>query len=93
MMESGVHALGCTVFLAGTGQTEQQVQAMAELQWAGYIATPSFFRIIVKKVLALGVALPSVAKALVSGEAFAPSLQHWLGGRARRGGLPMLCVR
>ena len=31
MMESGVHALGCTVFLAGTGQTEQQVQAMAEL--------------------------------------------------------------
>ena len=29
MMESGAHALGCTVFPAGTGQTEQQVQAMA----------------------------------------------------------------
>ena len=32
MMESGAHALGCTVFPGGTGQTEQQVQAMAELQ-------------------------------------------------------------
>ncbi|PIY29899.1 MAG: AMP-dependent synthetase, partial [Comamonadaceae bacterium CG_4_10_14_3_um_filter_60_42] len=29
MMETGAHALGCTVFPGGTGQTEQQVQAMA----------------------------------------------------------------
>ena len=28
MMETGAHALGCTVFPGGTGQTEQQVQAM-----------------------------------------------------------------
>ena len=32
MMESGAFALGCTVFPAGTGQTEQQVQAMADLE-------------------------------------------------------------
>ena len=32
IMESGAHALGCTVFPAGTGQTEQQLQAIAELQ-------------------------------------------------------------
>ena len=85
MMESGAHALGCTVFPAGTGQTEQQVQAMAELQPAGYIGTPSFLKIIVEKALALGVALPSVTKALVSGEAFAPSLQHWLAERGVTG--------
>jgi phenylacetate-CoA ligase len=42
MMETGAHALGCTVFPGGTGQTEQQVQAMAELRPAGYIGTPSF---------------------------------------------------
>ncbi|MBP8136283.1 MAG: phenylacetate--CoA ligase family protein, partial [Rhodoferax sp.] len=42
MMETGAHALGCTVFAGGTGQTEQQVQAMAELRPAGYIGTPSF---------------------------------------------------
>ena len=33
----------------------------------------------------LGIALPGVTKAPVSGEAFAPSLQQWLAGRARRG--------
>ena len=44
MMETGAHALGCTVFPGGTGQTEQQVQAMAELQPAGYIGTPSFLQ-------------------------------------------------
>ena len=29
MLETGAHALGCTVFPGGTGQTEQQVAAMA----------------------------------------------------------------
>ncbi len=41
MMESGAHALGCTVFAGSTGQTEQQVQAMADLRPAGYVGTPS----------------------------------------------------
>jgi phenylacetate-CoA ligase len=49
MMETGAHALGCTVFPGGTGQTEQQVQAMAELRPAGYIGTPSFLKIILEK--------------------------------------------
>jgi phenylacetate-CoA ligase len=81
MMESGAHALGCTVFPGGTGQTEQQVQAMAELRPAGYIGTPSFLKIIVEKAAELGVALPSLKKALVSGEAFPPSLRDWLAER------------
>ncbi len=70
MMETGAHALGCTVFAGGTGQTEQQVQAMAELRPAGYIGTPSFLKIILDKAAEMGVPLPSVTKALVSGEAF-----------------------
>ena len=78
MMETGAHALGCTVFAGGTGQTEQQVSAMAELQPAGYIGTPSFLKIILEKALELGVPLPSVRKALVSGEAFPPSLRDWM---------------
>lgn len=77
MMESGAHAVGCTVFPGGTGQTEQQVQAMAELQPAGYIGTPSFLKLIVEKAQALHTPLPSVRKALVSGEAFPPSLRDW----------------
>jgi phenylacetate-CoA ligase len=78
MMETGAHALGCTVFPGGIGQTEQQVQAMAELQPAGYIGTPSFLKIIIEKAAEMGVPLPSVKKALVSGEAFPPSLRDWL---------------
>jgi len=77
MMETGAHALGCTVFPGGTGQTEQQVQAMAELQPAGYIGTPSFLKIILEKAAEMGVALPSVTKAMFGGEAYPPSLRDW----------------
>ncbi len=85
MMETGAHALGCTVFAAGTGQTEQQVQSMAELRPAGYIGTPSFLKIIVEKAAAMEVALPSVTKALFGGEAYPPSLRDWFLARGVQG--------
>lgn len=85
MMESGAHALGCTVFPGGTGQTEQQVQTMAELRPAGYIGTPSFLKIIVDKAADMGVALPSVKKAMFGGEAFPPSLRDWFAARGIAG--------
>ena len=85
MMETGAHALGCTVFAGGTGQTEQQVQAMAELRPAGYIGTPSFLKIILDKAAEMGMQLPSVTKALVSGEAFPPSLRDWFAERGVAG--------
>lgn len=85
MMESGAHALGCSVFPGGTGQTEQQVQAMADLRPAGYIGTPSFLKLILEKADALGTKLPSVGKALVSGEAFPPSLRDWFAERGVAG--------
>jgi phenylacetate-CoA ligase len=81
MMETGAHALGCSVFPGGTGQTEQQVQAIAELRPAGYIGTPSFLKIIADKAGELGTALPSLKKALFGGEAFPPSLRDWFGSR------------
>lgn len=81
MMETGAHAVGCTVFPGGTGQTEQQVQVIAELQPRGYTGTPSFLKLILEKAQALGIPLPSLRKALVSGEAFPPSLREWLQER------------
>jgi phenylacetate-CoA ligase len=77
MMETGAHAMGCSVFPGGTGQTEQQVQAMRELAPAGYIGTPSFLKIIVEKAEELGLTLPSVKKAMLGGEAYPPSLRDW----------------
>jgi phenylacetate-CoA ligase len=77
LMETGAHALGCTVFPAGTGQTEQQVQAIAELKPHGYVGTPSFLKIIVEKAMDMATPLPSLTKAMFGGEAFTPSLRDW----------------
>ncbi|MFZ4709461.1 MAG: phenylacetate--CoA ligase family protein [Zwartia sp.] len=85
MMESAAHAVGCTVFPGGVGQTEQQVQAIRDLQPAGYMGTPSFLKIILEKADELGVGLVSLKRALVSGEAFPPSLRDWLGARGIQG--------
>ena len=85
MMETGAHALGCTVFPGGTGQTEQQVQAITQLRPAGYIGTPSFLKIIVDKALEMGMALPSLTKAMFGGEAFPPSLRDWFTERGITG--------
>ena len=77
IMESGAHAVGCTVFPAGTGQTEQQLQAIAELKPQAYLGTPSFLRILVEKAQEAGVDIRSLTKGLVGGEAFPPSLRDW----------------
>lgn len=80
IMETGAHAIGCTVFPGGVGNTELQLQAMAELRPQGYAGTPSFLKILVDKAAEAGQAL-SIKKALVSGEAFPPALRDWLGER------------
>ncbi len=74
MMETAAHALGCTVFPAGVGQTEQQVAAIVDLRPTAYVGTPSFLRILLDKAGEVGAAT-SFSKAFVSGEAFPPSLR------------------
>ena len=81
IMEAGAHALGCTVFPGGVGNTELQLQAMEHLRPDAYAGTPSFLRIVLEKAAESGLALPSLKKALVSGEAFPPSLRDWLADR------------
>ncbi len=80
MLETAGHALGCTVFPGGTGNTELQVQAMADLRPAVYTGTPSFLRIILEKAVEMERPI-GLRCALVSGEAFPPSLQAWLAER------------
>jgi phenylacetate-CoA ligase len=85
MMESGAQALGCTVFPGGVGNTELQLQAMADLRPEAYCGTPSFLRILLEKAAETGMVIPSLKKALVSGEAFPPSLRDWLKTRGVEG--------
>lgn len=81
IMEGGLHALGCWVFPAGVGQTELQAQAMAQLQPAGYVGTPSFLKLILEKVEEIGLSVASLHKAAVSGEALTPSMREWFSAR------------
>jgi phenylacetate-CoA ligase len=81
MMESGALALGCTVFPGGVGNTELQLQAIAELKPDAYLGTPGFLRILVEKATEAGADIGSLKKALVGGEAFPPSLRDWLAER------------
>jgi phenylacetate-CoA ligase len=50
-----------------------------------YAGTPSFLRILLEKAAEAGLALPALKKALVSGEAFPPSLRDWLAERGIAG--------
>lgn len=82
MMESGAHAIGCTVFPAGTGQTEQQLAAIADLRPDGYSGTPSFLRILLEKAQEGGIDVSCLKKGLVTGEACPPSLRDWFSDQA-----------
>ncbi|MES3002594.1 MAG: AMP-binding protein [Pseudomonadota bacterium] len=81
LMESGAHAVGCSVFPGGVGQSEQQLQAIAELRPDAYAGTPSFLRILVEKAGEIGSDISSMRKALTGGEALPPSLRAWFAER------------
>ena len=81
MLEGGARAIGCTVFPAGVGQTELQVQVIARLRPNTYVGTPSFLNILLDKAVELGADVSSISKGLVSGEALPPSLRAAIGER------------
>ena len=81
MLEGGARAIGCTVFPAGVGQTELQVQAIARLRPNAYVGTPSFLNILLDRAAELGEDVSSIVKGLVSGEALPPSLRTAIGER------------
>ncbi len=81
IFEEGARKLGCAVFPGGTGNTEQQIQAMVDLRPDGYVGTPSFLKIILDKADELGADLSSLRKAAVSGEAVHPAVRQTLRER------------
>ena len=76
MIEVGAHAIGCTVVPAGTGQTEQQVQAIGHLRPNAYTGTPSFLKILLDAAQGAGVNASCINKAVVSGEALPDALRQ-----------------
>ena len=82
MFDNAAAALGCAVIPAGVGQTELQVQTIADLQPTAYAGTPSFLKIILEKADELGLDVSSITKGQVGGEALPAPLRE---GFAERG--------
>jgi phenylacetate-CoA ligase len=81
MVDGGARALGCPVFPAGVGHTEQQVATIAALKPQGYVGTPSFLKILAEKADELKADLSSLRKALVGGEGLLPAVRRTLEAR------------
>lgn len=78
MIESAARAIGCPVFPGGTGNTELQLQAIAQLKPSVYGGTPSFLKILLEKGKELKLSTKSLQRAIVGGEALPPSLRKEL---------------
>jgi len=78
MMESGAHSLGCTVIPGGVGNTEQQLEAIAQYKPSGYAGTPDFLKILLDTANKTGKDASSFKRGLVSGAALPPSLREEL---------------
>jgi phenylacetate-CoA ligase len=85
IMESGARAMGCTVFAGGTGRPSNSSKPSSTCKPEGYAGTPSFLKILIEKAEGKGLKLPSLTKALVSGEAFPPSLHDWIAAHGVKG--------
>ncbi|HEX2351910.1 MAG TPA: AMP-binding protein [Xanthobacteraceae bacterium] len=81
IMESGAHALGCAVIPAGTGNTEQQLEAIAHFKPSGYLGTPDYLKILLDAAAKAGKDASSLRRALVSGAALPHSLRQELAAR------------
>jgi phenylacetate-CoA ligase len=81
IMEAGAHALGCAVIPAGTGNTEQQLEAIAHFRPSAYVGTPDFLKILLDAAAKAGKDAASLRRALVSGAALPPSLRSELAAR------------
>ncbi len=78
LVESGCRAIGCPVVPGGVGNTEIQIQLMADLKPDFFIGTPSFLRIVLTKAKELGHDLSNLKNGLVGAEALPPSLRQEL---------------
>ena len=81
LLESGAHALGCAVIPGGVGNTEQQLEAIAQYKPSGYVGTPDFLKILLDTGEKSGKDASSIRRGLVSGAALPKSLRQEFSSR------------
>ncbi len=75
ILDAGARALGCAVIPAGIGNTDAQVDVIAQLKPAGFTGTPDYLKVLLDRAGELGRDAGSIKRALVSGGALFPSLR------------------
>jgi phenylacetate-CoA ligase len=81
MLDDGAHALGCTIVPGGVGNTEQQVDVIAQVHASAYVGTPDFLKILLDTAQKSGKDISCLKRGLVSGAALPASLRDELGSR------------
>ena len=76
MFDLAARTLGCAVVPGGVGQTDIQLQTIADLKPAAYAGTPSFLKILLEKAAEDGVDVSSMKCAAVGAEPFPPSVRQ-----------------
>ena len=78
LFHEAIRDCGATVVVAGTGNTDLQVQIMKDLKVTGFVGTPSFLMTVINRAAELGYDFRkdlSIDKAWFTGEMLAPSLR------------------
>ncbi|MFA5309769.1 MAG: AMP-binding protein [Dehalococcoidales bacterium] len=79
LFHEGIRGCGATVVVAGTGNTDLQIQVMKDLGVTGFCGTPSFLNTIFKRIEETGKSFKqdfSVKRAWFTGEMLPPSLRR-----------------
>jgi phenylacetate-CoA ligase len=83
LFHEAIHDCGATVVVAGTGNTDLQVQIMSDLKVTGFVGTPSFLMTVIKRAEELGKDFKQdfcIKRAWFTGEMLAPSLRKTFEG-------------
>jgi phenylacetate-CoA ligase len=83
LFHEAIRDCGATVVVAGTGNTDLQIQVMKDLRVTGFVGTPSFLMAVIKRVEETGLDIKkglSVKKAWFTGEMLPASLRKTFEG-------------
>jgi len=78
LFHEAIRDCGATVVVAGTGNTDLQIQIMKDLKVTGFVGTPSFLNMVVKRAEELGHSVKKdlcIRRAWFTGEMLPPSLR------------------
>lgn len=83
LFHEAIRDCGATVIVAGTGNTDLQIQIMQDLKVTGFVGTPSFLMTVIKRAEEMGHNIKrgfSLKRAWFTGEMLPPSLRKTFEG-------------